>query len=56
MATTSANLVHIIAAIFLPPLGVLLHEGLTSRFWICVVLTLIFFVPGLIYALYIILK
>ncbi len=56
MAAAASNLVHIIAAVFIPPLGVLLHEGLSSRFWICLVLTLLFFVPGLIYALYVILK
>ena len=56
MASTTTNIVAIIAAIFIPPLGVFLHEGLSSRFWICLVLTLLFFVPGLIYALYVILK
>lgn len=55
-ASTSSNLVAIIVAIFLPPVGVAIHEGITTRFWICLVLTLIFFVPGLIYALYVILK
>ena len=41
----------IIAAIFLPPLGVYLSEGLTHNFWIAAVLTLIAFIPGIIYAL-----
>lgn len=57
MATSAnSNLVAIIVAIFLPPVGVAIHEGITTRFWICLVLTLIFFVPGLIYALYVILN
>ncbi|WP_380873863.1 YqaE/Pmp3 family membrane protein [Sphingomonas sp. DBB INV C78] len=40
-----------IAALFLPPLGVFLDRGITPAFWICVGLTLLFFVPGVIYAL-----
>ena len=56
MAATTSNLIAIIAAIFLPPLGVFIDQGLTSKFWICVVLTLIFFLPGMIYALYVILR
>ena len=52
---TSGNLLHIIAAIVLPPLGVALHTGIDRRFWICVLLTLLGFIPGLIYALIVIL-
>ncbi|NJC25160.1 YqaE/Pmp3 family membrane protein [Neolewinella antarctica] len=55
MASGTSNLIAIIAAVFIPPLGVFIHEGLTGRFWICVVLTLLFFVPGMIYALWCIL-
>lgn len=44
--------VVIICAILLPPLGVYLHEGeITSRFWISLLLTLLFFIPGMIYSL-----
>ena len=41
----------IILAILLPPLAVGLKEGITNRFWISLLLTLLFFVPGVIYAL-----
>lgn len=41
----------IIAAILLPPLGVWLSEGLTRNFWIATGLTLIAFVPGVVFAL-----
>ncbi|MFB9862295.1 YqaE/Pmp3 family membrane protein [Rufibacter immobilis] len=41
----------IILAILIPPLAVGLYEGITSRFWISLLLTLLFFVPGLIYSL-----
>ena len=48
------DLVRIIFAIFLPPLGVFLEVGLTKHFWINVVLTLIGYLPGILHALYII--
>lgn len=54
-SASTSNLLSIIVAIFVPPLGVALHSGLSKQFWICLVLTLLFFVPGLIYALYVIL-
>jgi uncharacterized membrane protein YqaE (UPF0057 family) len=51
-----SQLLLIIIAILLPPLAVALHEGgINSRFWIDLLLTLLFYLPGLIYALVIIL-
>lgn len=45
-----------ILAVLLPPLAVYLHEGeINSRFWISLLLTLLFWLPGVIYALIIIL-
>ena len=49
------DILRIVAAILLPPLGVALQVGLTKQFWINVLLTILFFIPGLIHALYIIL-
>ncbi|RYY41044.1 MAG: YqaE/Pmp3 family membrane protein [Chitinophagaceae bacterium] len=50
------KVVQVICAILLPPLGVYLHEGtINTRFWICLLLTLLLYIPGLIYALVIIL-
>lgn len=41
-----------ILAILLPPLAVYLHQGATnSTFWISVLLTLLFWLPGVIFAL-----
>lgn len=41
-----------ILAILLPPLAVYLKEGeINSRFWISLILTLLFWVPGVIFAL-----
>lgn len=41
----------LIAALFLPPLGVFLDRGITPAFWISVALTLLFFLPGLLFSL-----
>jgi uncharacterized membrane protein YqaE (UPF0057 family) len=52
-ATGSTDTVLLaILAILLPPLAVYLHEGTTnSTFWISVLLTLLFWIPGVIFAL-----
>lgn len=50
------TLLLVIIAILLPPLAVYLHEGeINNRFWISLLLTLLFWLPGVIYALVIIL-
>lgn len=47
----------IILAILLPPLAVYLHEGvINSKFWIDLLLTLLFYIPGMIYALIVVTK
>jgi uncharacterized membrane protein YqaE (UPF0057 family) len=46
----------VILAILLPPLAVYLHQGeINSKFWISLLLTLLFWIPGVIYALVVIL-
>ena len=55
-AETSTVLL-VILAILLPPLAVYLHEDeINTRFWISIVLTLLFWIPGVIYALIIVLS
>ena len=49
--TTSASPLTLIAAILLPPLGLFLARGITPAFWLSVVLTLVGYVPGVIFAL-----
>lgn len=50
------TLLLVILAILLPPLAVYLHEGeINNRFWISLLLTILFWIPGVIYALIIIL-
>lgn len=51
-----ADVIRIICAIFLPPLGVFLQVGPTLHFWLNILLTLLFWFPGMIHALYIIVK
>ncbi len=53
---TGNDLVKIILAVFLPPLGVLMEVGLTKQFWINVLLTLLGYIPGIVHAVYIIAK
>jgi len=48
---TSASPLTLVAAILLPPLGLFLARGITPAFWVSVVLTLIGYVPGVIFAL-----
>ncbi|GAA4339074.1 YqaE/Pmp3 family membrane protein [Flaviaesturariibacter amylovorans] len=55
-APKASKVVQVIFAILVPPLGVYLHEGeINNRFWISLILTLLFFIPGMIYALVIVL-
>ena len=55
-AASDDLLLLVIVTILIPPLGMYLYEGsATNRFWISLVLTLLFYVPGLIYSLIVIL-
>lgn len=50
------QLLLVIITILLPPLGVYLHQGeINSKFWISLLLTLLFYIPGLIYSLIVVL-
>ena len=40
-----------ILAIFIPPLAVGLTFGIVDKFWISLILTLLFFIPGMVYSL-----
>ena len=50
------DIIRIIFAIILPPLGVFLQVGLGKHFWINIILTLFGFLPGIIHAVWIIAK
>ncbi|WP_083925371.1 YqaE/Pmp3 family membrane protein [Flexithrix dorotheae] len=46
------SILSIILTILLPPLPVALHKGLGGAFWLCLLLTLIGWLPGVVYAFY----
>lgn len=50
------DLIRILFAILLPPLGVFLQVGLGGAFWLNILLTLLGYIPGIIHAIYIIAK
>jgi len=45
-----------IAAILLPPLGIFLARGMGPEFWIGTLLTILFWVPGILFALAVVLR
>ncbi len=54
---STSTVLLVILAIILPPVAVLVHEGeLNNKFWIDLILTILGFLPGIIYALVVILK
>ncbi len=48
------DIIRILIAILLPPLGVFMQVGLGKHFWLNVVLTLLGYLPGIVHAVYII--
>lgn len=48
------DIIRVILAIILPPVGVLLTVGLGLQFWINIVLTLLGYIPGIIHAIWVI--
>jgi len=50
----AATCCELLLAILLPPLGVFFKYGCAMEFWICVLLTILGYIPGIIYALCII--
>jgi uncharacterized membrane protein YqaE (UPF0057 family) len=51
MAGTSPSIGQLVAAVLLPPLGIYLSRGFGPAFWIGVVLTVFWWVPGVVFAL-----
>lgn len=50
------DIIKIIFAIILPPLGVFLEVGLKGAFWLNILLTILGFIPGIIHAVWVIAK
>jgi uncharacterized membrane protein YqaE (UPF0057 family) len=50
------NVIRIVLALFLPPVAAFLTVGIGLHFWLNLILTLFFFVPGMIHALWLVVK
>lgn len=50
------DIIRILLSIFIPPVGVFLQVGIGLHFWLNILLTLLGYVPGIIHAIYIILR
>jgi uncharacterized membrane protein YqaE (UPF0057 family) len=50
------DLIRIVIAIFIPPLGVFLQVGLGLHFWLNIVLTLLGYIPGIVHAIWVIVR
>ena len=50
------DILRIILSIFLPPVGVFLQVGIGLQFGLNILLTLLGYIPGIIHALWIILR
>ncbi len=50
------DVLRILFSILIPPLGVFLQVGIGLQFWINLILTLLGYVPGLIHAIWIIMR
>lgn len=50
------NVLRIVLAIFLPPVAAFLTVGFGLYFWLNLILTLLFFIPGVIHALWLVVK
>lgn len=48
------DIVRLLFAIFLPPVGVFLQVGLGLQFWVNILLTLLGYIPGIVHAVWII--
>jgi uncharacterized membrane protein YqaE (UPF0057 family) len=48
------DVLRILVAILLPPLGVFLQVGIGLQFWLNILLTLLGYVPGIIHAIWVI--
>lgn len=48
------DLLRILIAILIPPLGVFLQVGLGGAFWLNILLTILGYIPGIVHAVWVI--
>ncbi|CZT33821.1 Uncharacterized membrane protein YqaE, homolog of Blt101, UPF0057 family [Rhizobium sp. 9140] len=53
---TVMDVVRILLAILVPPVGVFLQVGIGLHFWLNILLTIFGYIPGIIHAIWVILK
>jgi uncharacterized membrane protein YqaE (UPF0057 family) len=56
MDERTKDILRLILAVILPPVGVLFQVGLGLQFWINILLTLLGYVPSIIHAIWVIVK
>lgn len=56
MDESTKDIIRIILSVIIPPVGVFFQVGLGLHFWINILLTLLGYIPGLIHAIWVILK
>lgn len=54
--STTGDVIRILLAIFLPPVGVFFEVGLGLHFWLNILLTLFGYIPGIIHAVWVIVR
>ena len=52
----TADVIRILLAIILPPVGVFFEVGIGLHFWLNILLTLFGYIPGIIHAVWVILR
>lgn len=50
------ELLKILLAVFLPPVGVFFQVGIGKHFWFNIILTLLGYIPGIVHAVWVIAK
>ena len=53
---SGADVIRVLLSIVLPPVGVFLQVGIGLHFWLNLLLTLLGYIPGIIHAVWVILR
>ena len=53
---SQSDVLRVLLAILLPPVGVFFEVGIGIHFWLNIILTILGYVPGIIHAVWIILR
>ncbi|XP_018451957.1 UPF0057 membrane protein At1g57550 [Raphanus sativus] len=50
------SFVEILCAVLIPPVGVFMRSGCGLEFWLCLLLTFLGYIPGMVYAIWVLTK